>query len=1051
MTRNRRPPGTAAIPDRAVGRTQILVVLLTMVAALGFGTTASAQQPLSASVDRWHFCADWSGGFSGWMSYPLSEDVGYDPSLYVDNEGPRTVLVHLFQSHGETRPQFGFIRPLKFVANAQSQFAMKYRLNTAGGLVGATLTLVASDGRLYSGPLAAAEGEHAIGMTGAELRITTATDIQAVIIRGRLREPSKNSISRWTLEKVVIDALHQPEVRLRFPTLASSPEGTNVAEEILRVGEPLKIILAESRVPTRVQLLDPTGQQIELRQSSFSGGDLNIAFNSTPGLWEACILQGHSRTRFRFLVLGVLPSHPRLWLPQARLDELKNGVQYSYLRQQIHARAKKLASSLAYNVRVGDEIDLMPSGPGIEPAFAGQMKPYVDLVTDYAEAICYNALDYELNGDQESLAAARRALLVVAEWKAWVPPRWRSHGLHTYYEVGVFTELIAFGYDLIENELAPAERTQLANAFWEKSIKPAVEEYFLYNRDPIGASNHDAHSVGGAIAAVVASARDSLVWNGREGVALAELTAAYEELLHGLFPGDGSEAEPAGYENFAMQGLTSGASALAALDVRPAGTHRMLNGFWWAYYATAWPRRVLDTGDFNGQLETASGYAWGAEHASIPELRAFYDEERKVDASKISSPVEATRVMEQMRPLDLACCSSPAKEYSAPPVSRVFSSRGSAVLRSGWDAKSTVISVRVGPWFNHEHHDEGSFQVAAFGDDLVSEAGQASYYTDPRYDDYFTQASGHNAVLIDDDPFSQAAIPGRYWRGLTYPHFTAQLMGTSFDYLSADLTSAYDGRLANYERDFFFIKPDILVVRDRLRALVPHTFSWLLHVPTGGQVQIGSAHASIQRPKASALLIAAGTNTAWKTQGVPIPINAFTNLDRNDIQQRFELVLKSPRTATTHFLVGMKLVSGDLANKVGLDPLPEQEGIKDSAGSAIVFRTRPGTLQVGTLSADADVLASRNADIWLAIGALHLREANRILLTASTPVDVEAVTRGGQMQVHVHSLTALHQLTIAFPKPSSVRLDGRAYNLVYRDDMVIVNGIPAGEHLVEIR
>ena len=78
------------------------------------------------------------------------------------------------------------------------------------------------------------------------------------------------------------------------------------------------------------------------------------------------------------------------------------------------------------------------------------------------------------------------------------------------------------------------------------------------------------------------------------------------------------------------------------------------------------------------------------------------------DAIRLHAAVSLTSAM------NLACCSEPATEFASPPASRIFPTRGSAVLRSGWGPDSTVISLRVGRWFNHEHHDEGSFQVAAF-------------------------------------------------------------------------------------------------------------------------------------------------------------------------------------------------------------------------------------------------------------------------------------------------------------------------------------------------
>jgi hypothetical protein len=102
----------------------------------------SAQKPAASkpSVAPWNFRSDWTQGFSGWMSFPLAQDVGYDPSLYTEKQGSRTVLVHNFRSHGETRPQLGLIRPLKFFAGPQARIEVGYRLKIAGGLSGLART-----------------------------------------------------------------------------------------------------------------------------------------------------------------------------------------------------------------------------------------------------------------------------------------------------------------------------------------------------------------------------------------------------------------------------------------------------------------------------------------------------------------------------------------------------------------------------------------------------------------------------------------------------------------------------------------------------------------------------------------------------------------------------------------------------------------------------------------------------------------------------------------------------------------------------------------------
>ena len=114
----------------------------------------------------------------------------------------------------------------------------------------------------------------------------------------------------------------------------------------------------------------------------------------------------------------------------------------------------------------------------------------------YSNAIAFNALDFRLSGDRQALEAARRALLTVSAWPTWTPPWFIANGLHNYYGVGVFTQKVAFGYDLIADELSPEEKSQIAEAFWKNSIRPTLDGYFTYDRLPI-ACQQSRISVGG--------------------------------------------------------------------------------------------------------------------------------------------------------------------------------------------------------------------------------------------------------------------------------------------------------------------------------------------------------------------------------------------------------------------------------------------------------------------------------------------------------------------------------------------------------------------------
>jgi hypothetical protein len=1012
----------------------------------------------SPALVPWTFHADWSGGFSGWMSFPLAQDIGYDPTLYTVKLGDTVALRHNFIAHGEPNPWFGFIRPLSFTADARTRVALRYRLDLTTALAQPEIMLVAADGHHYTAPLAAGNGDHSVSITGAQLHLAGATHIVAIILRGRLEHPPVYSESQWLLEQFELHAERTPEVALSSPKLNTTVDGSHVADITLSPSGSLAIERTSSSVPATVTLYDATGTTSGSQDlpSGTAIASLPLSASAQPGLWKAEIAQGPARTSFQFLVLGPIPQHPRLLLSPARLEELRGDARYAGLRKQVHHQAETLAAKIAFNSAAGDNIALMPSGRGIGPTEPGQLKPYIELAENYADAVAYNALDYRLNGNKAALTAARKALDAMVHWPTWVPPRFQQHGLYTYYEVGVVAQRVAFGYDLIAPELSAPEKQNTADAFWKLVIHPTVEEYFSYNRDPIAASNWMANSVGGAIEAAVAVAGDTPGWREREAPALAKLQFAYQELLQGLFPGDGSESEPYGYENFAMQGMSWGMSSLNALGIHPAGAERMVRGFWWPYYVTVRQGLQLDTGDFNGHLTGLPGFAQGAGTSGIPELRALYDTGTNLDLMQgVETGHNGHLLEERLGPIDLACCSGPDPSFTPPPTSRVFPSRGSAALRSGWSDDATVISLRLGPWFNHQHADEGSFQVAAFGTTLIDEAGYANYYTDPRYPDYFTQAAGHNTLLVDGNPFSQAAIASRYWPGFATPHFTSRLLADGIDYLAADLTSAYDGALEHYEREFLFLKPGVLIVRDRVRSSTPHVFSFLLHSPADSKITTSGASAVFQAKKAAAEVTATGDNATWTVTTIPVQSTLFTDLDHQHINPRQEIVLSSEKTAATQFLAGMTFMRGAATSQSALKPLSSANSIGFAAGAnevpRVVFRTHPGALVLGPLSTDGEALALNTGGEDLALGAKEVQLDGRAFLRADEPVDIVWQHATAALEIHVFAAENTTLEVSAENAPTSVTVDGKAISVRYSGKMIAVPLAGAEEHHVSIQ
>jgi hypothetical protein len=1036
-----------------------LVLVLTLLASPA--APQRRQKPLAPSsagkYTAWTFREDFSKGIPGWMSFPLAQDVGYDPSIYTSMfQGAPTLVADVIAA-GQRKLHIGMARPLRFHATPASALEFAYDLSASGRITRVMLTLGDRDGKRHMAAVPAIPGHHRVRVDGHTLGLPeSGAEIELIVLEADSTDPVLGSHNRLTVEAFSVEAEQLPAVAIQFPQLVHSPGmGVDVAREWIRAGSPLQLRLAPGAGNVEITLSDGSGNVVKNHSASVaSEAAIPLDAAAAPGLWRAQVRRGGAITDFRFLVLGDIPAHPRLLLTPERLNQLQSQDSSKALQQVFHQKASELAKSISYNSRAGDNITVLASNsvfPGLEA--------YFSLMENYSNAIAFNALDYRLTGSAESLESARRALLVVSDWPTWTPPWFAAHGLSTYYEVGVFTQRVAFGYDLIADRLSAPQREHIAEALLHKAVEPALQEYFWNDRMSIAASNHIPQSVGGAILACIATYGDVQDWNGRFAPALAQLLVDYENLLQGLFPGDGSGAEPTGYQNFAQEGMSWGMAALTSLGIRPRGTERMLEGFWFLRYITLRPDLLLGTGD-SGPFYSLSGYAWAAEHSGDPAVRAFYEmaPSRTMAAFLRAQQQLGSAGEEYPGFLDLVCCSRASKPMPSAPPSRIFPALGSAALRSGWSGEDTLVSIRVGPWFNHEHHDQGNFQVAAFGETLIGEAGYSDYYRDPHYADYFTQALGHNTVLLDGDAFSQHSFDGRFWHAYqNHPRVERHLLGTGLDYLATDLAPAYDGALQKYTREFLFLKPSILIVRDRLQAKKPHRFSFLLHVPVGDQARATGQKAVVEGKQASAVIYASDHETRWTVEPVPLSADAYGDLDKMTLSQPAMFRLDSSRVSAAGFLVGMQFAKSSPENQ-NLRPLTTParaqgfEARTAEGSAAAIFRNHPGMLAFKDFSTDGDILAvqeSAGQRQVFAGQAKSVRETDGVLFSSSAAADVVLNRHSGEDVVELFAATQVN-VKIFLQKPAqAVELDGQIQPRTVCGQFAEFR-LTAGEHRVRI-
>ncbi|HET9483143.1 MAG TPA: hypothetical protein VFO79_04230 [Xanthomonadales bacterium] len=151
---------------------------------------------------------------------------------------------------------------------------------------------------------------------------------------------------------------------------------------------------------------------------------------------------------------------------------------------------------------------------------------------------------------------------------------------------------------------------------------------------------------------------------------------------------------------------------------------------------------------------------------------------------------------------------------------------GEIYARSGWDKSATWVNLIAGPYTeSHAHQDQGSIMIykggwLAHDANIHSRSGLSQ------------ETTSHGLVRINSGgaPVKQVAS--------TISTVTALHQGADYLHVSADLTPAYKGHSAvqKVQREMIYVKPDVIIVYDRVASAAGTTQTWQLQAPTAPSI-----------------------------------------------------------------------------------------------------------------------------------------------------------------------------------------------------------------------
>jgi len=160
------------------------------------------------------------------------------------------------------------------------------------------------------------------------------------------------------------------------------------------------------------------------------------------------------------------------------------------------------------------------------------------------------------------------------------------------------------------------------------------------------------------------------------------------------------------------------------------------------------------------------------------------------------------------------------------PDGAVFPSIGWAALHSNFnDQNRTSIYFKSSSYgsFNHSHADQNSFVINARGHALAIDSGYYDGYFSDHRKQWTVQTIAHNAITFDGGKGQATESREAEGRIVAFDH------SPDLDYVVGDATNAYGGALTKAVRTLAYLRPDTLVVYDKVESRTARRWEWNIH------------------------------------------------------------------------------------------------------------------------------------------------------------------------------------------------------------------------------
>ncbi len=669
--------------------------------------------------------------------------------------------------------------------------------------------------------------------------------------------------------------------------------------------------------------------------------------------------------------------------------------------------------------------------------------------------------------DSAICETATAYLLALATWPEWGQDGERSLAL-AHMLMGT-----AIAYDWLAPHLTPDERDTVRAAIGEHAHELHEASIVLYDDEW---NNWWTHSYLQNHYHVIYSALGmaGLALHGEDERAEEWLRRATERLarahdfLEGI--GDGTWHEGIPYQSYGMSMLVPFLVSLRTVQGTDLLPHTYLQNYaMWRLY------NLLPDGTF---VMAYGDFAWDWGDNSAPMLLRFvaaeYDHgyaEWTAQQLIAADPLSADEWMTPWAVFEFLFYNPEvaATPPDALPRARVFPDLASVIWRTGWDDDALVFGFKTGayggrfayntfvaeakPWeapcyesdcqlnIGHDHDDMQGFYLV-----------RGSHWLAPENEgiDKFDTAL-HNTLLIDGGGQQRPSDANYGQEPADFIDTDASLQQAistdGFSYLAADATHRYPHDLTGALRAVLFVRPDYLVMLDRITAESPHTPTWVSHFGSGVSVDDNAGTRWVR-----------GDAEGNQMLGVAVAAPADAVIETGNDGRPFVHVQTAAPTDDARMLHVLVPMDGDNGDDSTWDARPQIE-LRDDSGAAMLLHVahQDGTSEeiimayvppergvaAGDYICDGNAaVVARGADGSLArifvAGGTGLRQQRQFFADNLPRAGaLDAHYEGNGNSVHVSAVGSASDVRLLAPAARNLTVNGAPAQFTRDGDMIV--------------